>query len=58
MSTMFRDFASGLSAFESPLDARLAFLRRTYLHVTGAVLAFAGLSAVLYTSGFSEAFAR
>lgn len=55
MSTMFRDFGAGLSAFEAPLDARLAFLRRTYLHVTGAVLAFAGVCTLFQVSGVNAA---
>lgn len=58
MSTMFREFGAGLTAFEAPLDARLAFIRRTYLHVTGAVLAFAALLSVMHTTGFSQRFAE
>lgn len=54
MSSMFREFGAGLSAFEAPLDARLAFIRRTYLHLTGAVLAFAGLCAALHAAQFGE----
>ncbi len=34
-------------AAEAPSDARLAFIRRTYLHLTAAVLAFVALEAVL-----------
>jgi len=51
MSTMFREFGAGLTAFSAPLDARLAFIRRTYLHLSGAVLAFAALSAAAYSAG-------
>lgn len=40
---------------EASLDARLAFLRKTYLHVTGAFAAFIALSVAFYTSGVSEA---
>lgn len=58
MSSMFSDFGAGLSAFEAPLDARLAFIRRTYLHVTGAVLAFAGLCAAFEAAGVGEAVIR
>lgn len=54
MSSMFRDFATGLSAFEAPLDARLAFIRKTYLHVTGAVFGFAALAAGLQAAGIGE----
>lgn len=55
MSTMFREFGAGLSAFDSPLDARLSFIRRTYLHVAGAALAFVGASWAIHTSGLGEA---
>lgn len=58
MSSMLHEFGAGLTAFEAPLDARLAFIRRTYLHVTGAAIAFVAISAVLQTSGFAEGFAR
>jgi uncharacterized protein len=54
MSSMFRDFGAGLAAFEAPLDARLAFIRRTYLHVTGAVLGFAAVCTLFQVSGFNE----
>lgn len=54
MSSMFREFGAGLSAFEAPLDARLAFIRRTYLHLTGAVLAFAGICAAFYAAHVGE----
>lgn len=58
MSTMFREFGAGLTAFDAPLDARMAFIRRTYLHVTGAVLAFAALSAGFQAAGIGEAIYR
>lgn len=54
MSSVFREFGAGLTAFEAPLDARLAFIRRTYLHLTGAVLAFAGLCAAFYAAHVGE----
>ncbi|MEM1213908.1 MAG: Bax inhibitor-1 family protein [Planctomycetota bacterium] len=34
-------------AAAAPVDARMAFIQRTYLHLTGAVFAFAGLAAFL-----------
>ncbi|MEM6391978.1 MAG: Bax inhibitor-1 family protein [Planctomycetota bacterium] len=34
-------------AAAAPVDARMAFIQRTYLHLTGAVFAFAGLCALL-----------
>jgi hypothetical protein len=42
-------FASQASA-----DARADFIGKTYLHLGGAILAFAGLSAVLYQAGVGE----
>ena len=46
-----------------PPSARLAFIRRTYAHLAGAVVAFVGLSGALLASGMAEqimaaAFAR
>jgi FtsH-binding integral membrane protein len=46
------------SVYDSPLDQRLAFLRRTYLHLTGAVLAFIVISTVLQLLGVGELMAR
>jgi len=37
---------------------RAAFIRRTYSHLAGAILAFAGLEAVLFQSGVAEGFMR
>jgi hypothetical protein len=54
MSSMFSEFRAGLTAFEAPLDARLAFVRRTYLHVAGAMLAFVGASAAIHSMGVGE----
>lgn len=45
-------------AADASLDARLAFIRRTYAHVFGAVLAFAGLVGVLINSPIAEPFAQ
>jgi len=44
-------YGAGVSAYAAPLDARLAFIRRTYLHLTGAILAFVLLSTLLYVTG-------
>lgn len=49
---------AGYSAFEAPLDARLGFIRKTYLHLTGAIFAFVALSVAFYQSGVGESFAR
>jgi len=40
------------------VNERVAFLRRTYGHLAGAILAFVAVSAVLQTSGFALGFAR
>lgn len=37
---------------EAPADVRIEFLQKTYLHLGGAILAFAGLSAILVNSSF------
>ena len=42
------------SAARAPASARAAFIKRTYLHLAGAVLAFVGLEAVLFASGAAE----
>lgn len=38
---------------EAPVDVRADFIRKTYMHLGGAILAFAGLSAVLVNSTFA-----
>jgi FtsH-binding integral membrane protein len=58
VSNVLADFGAGISAFSAPLDARLAFIRRTYLHLTGAIFAFVVLSYVLFAAGISEAMGR
>jgi FtsH-binding integral membrane protein len=58
VSNVFAEFGQGLTAFAAPIDARLAFIRRTYLHLAGAIGVFVALSAALYTSGVGEAIAR
>ena len=45
-SDRFAGYAEGVIA--APLDERLAFIRKTYLHVTGAMAAFVGLSYVFF----------
>jgi FtsH-binding integral membrane protein len=44
----------GETAAMAPVNERVAFIRRTYAHVAGAVLAFVGLSAALIASGVGE----
>ena len=41
----------GETVASAPPSARVAFIRRTYAHLAGAVLAFVGLEAFLLTSG-------
>ena len=45
------DNSYDLPASAAPMSARAAFIKRTYLHLVGAVLAFVGIEAVLITSG-------
>ncbi len=58
MSNVFTQFGAGLTAFDAPIDARLAFIRRTYLHLAGAIGVFVALSAALYAAGVGEGMAR
>lgn len=44
----------GETAAMAPVNERVAFIRRTYAHVAGAVLAFVGLSAALIGSGIAD----
>lgn len=46
------------TAAAAPPSARAAFIRRTYVHVLGAVLAFVGIEAVLISSGYGVEFLR
>jgi FtsH-binding integral membrane protein len=43
-------------AAHAALDERAAFIRRTYAHLGGAILAFVGLETALFTSGLAEKF--
>src|SRR5687767_4158651 len=47
-------YAGGYSAFEAPFDERMGFLRRTYVHLTGAVFAFVALCYFFYQSGIGK----
>lgn len=48
----FRDF--GMTAAAAPTDARATFIRQTYLHLLGAVLAFVGIEVALFSTGTAE----
>jgi FtsH-binding integral membrane protein len=57
VSNVFQQFGAGLTAFAAPIDARIAFIRRTYLHLAGAIAAFVVLSWVFAVSGIGESIA-
>ena len=42
-------------AAEAPVSERVEFIRKTYLHLAGAVLAFIGVEAFLFSSGAARA---
>lgn len=42
----------------APVNERVAFIRRTYAHLAGAILAFVGLEALLLSSGIGEELIR
>ena len=44
----------GVPVAEAPEAARLEFIRKTYAHLGGAVLAFAALEALLFKSGVAD----
>jgi FtsH-binding integral membrane protein len=52
--SMAGQYTADRFVFEAPLDERVAFIRRTYLHLTGAIAAFVVLSAVLYYAGVGQ----
>ncbi len=56
MSNVFQQFGAGMTAFDAPVDARMAFVRRTYVHLSAAIGLFVAASWALYASGFSERF--
>lgn len=54
MSYLVDGYHHGGTAAMAPPSERVQFIRRTYLHVAGAVLAFVAASAALVASGLSE----
>lgn len=50
------DIASGAIVANASETERAAFIRRTYLHLGGAILAFMGVETVLIQSGVAESF--
>ena len=47
----------GNSAAEAAPQERAPFIRKTYLHLAAAILAFIGLETYLFTSGIAETIA-
>src|SRR5687768_419822 len=54
MSNYQYESAMGVPAADAPAVQRLEFIRKTYAHLGGAVLAFAALEALLFQSGLAE----
>jgi len=48
----------GVVAAQAPAAERAAFIRRTYAHLLGAVLAFVGIEAFLFSSGAANIIVR
>lgn len=48
----------GVTVDQAPANERVDFIRKTYLHLLGAVLAFCGLSYLLYQADVGENVAR
>ncbi|HYO23512.1 MAG TPA: Bax inhibitor-1 family protein [Lacipirellulaceae bacterium] len=44
----------GMTAAQAPADERSTFIRKTYVHLLGAVLAFVGIEAALFSTGMAE----
>jgi FtsH-binding integral membrane protein len=57
MSYLVDDY-HGDTVAAAPVNERVAFIRRTYAHVFGAILAFAGLSTLLIATGTAEQLLR
>lgn len=52
----YLDMSSGQIVAQAPASERTTFLRRTYLHVAGAIAVFAALEAYFITSGIAASF--
>jgi FtsH-binding integral membrane protein len=50
MSNSLQGHAYGLFASDVAAEERAAFIRRTYIHLGGAVLTFAGLEAIIFST--------
>lgn len=58
MSNVFQQFGAGMTAIAAPIDARLAFIRKTYLHLSAAIGLFVALSWVMAIAGVGEGIAN
>ena len=54
MSQFSEQYAGPVSVSGLGTEARALFLRRTYLHLFAAIIAFAGIEVALFTSGLAE----
>lgn len=53
----YLDINSGQVVADAPESERAAFIRRTYLHLGGAIIAFVGLEYLMIMSGVAQQFA-
>jgi FtsH-binding integral membrane protein len=51
-------YSNPFTVAEAPADARATFIRKTYLHLAGAILAFTLLEAYMVTSSWAPAFVQ
>lgn len=58
MSYMVDGYHREAVAAFAPVNERVAFIRRTYAHVFGAIVAFVGLEALLLSSGIGQDIVR
>lgn len=52
------DAWDGGTVFDAPANTRATFIRKTYITLFGAILAFAGITAALVSSGIAEQFVK
>lgn len=58
MNTTYNDFRTGYSAAEALPEERASFIRKTYLHLAGAILIFTLIEGYLISSGAGLALAN
>jgi FtsH-binding integral membrane protein len=54
VSDMYQHFGNPTTAWAAPIDARMAFVRRTYVHLAAAVALFVAVSAAFYAAHVGE----